>query len=208
MKSAAPSRMASTAVSTEPWAVMRITVVSGCRALTRRSSSMPSRRGITRSVSTTSWIVLLEQRHGLDAVGRRRRRSSPPCAGRRPCSPGAAARPRRSAAGGRRRLIYLLLRRASCRGGSRPGRPTPRLRRASTSMPPPCAATMLSLTARPRPVPSPTSRVVKNGSKIRSRIAWGMPSPGVAHLDHHPVRLPRRPCAASASRRSASPGPR
>ena len=54
MKSAAPSRMASTARSTVPWAVMITTVVSGCSALIRFSRSIPPSRGITRSVSTRS----------------------------------------------------------------------------------------------------------------------------------------------------------
>ena len=36
---------------------------------------------------------------------------------------------------------------------------------------------------RPRPVPSPTSRVVKNGSKIRRRLASSMPWPGVRHRE-------------------------
>ncbi len=47
----------------------------------------------------------------------------------------------------------------------------------SSSIRPPWAATILPLTARPSPVPSPTSRVVKNGSKIRSRISAGIPCP-------------------------------
>ena len=37
---------------------------------------------------------------------------------------------------------------------------------------------------RPSPVPSPAGLVVKNGSKIRSRISAGIPIAGVAHLDH------------------------
>ena len=53
-KSAAPWRMASTALSTEPWAVIRTTVVSAWSAFTRRSSSIPSSEGMTRSVTTTS----------------------------------------------------------------------------------------------------------------------------------------------------------
>ena len=46
---------------------------------------------------------------------------------------------------------------------------------------------MLSLTARPSPVPSSTSRVVKKGSKIRSRISSGIPDPGVADLRDDPA---------------------
>ena len=74
-------------------------------------------------------------------------------------------------------------RRASRR--SEPGTWCPCRRSDSTSMVPPWAATMLSLTASPSPVPSPTSRVVKNGSKIRSRISSGIPVPGVVHLGDH-----------------------
>ena len=39
----------------------------------------------------------------------------------------------------------------------------------------------------PRPVPSPTSRVVKNGSKIRERFALSMPCPSPT-----PAARPRR----------------
>ena len=48
----------------------------------------------------------------------------------------------------------------------------------STSTRPPWSATMPWLTANPRPVPWPTGLVVKNGSKIRGRIAAGMPVSG------------------------------
>ena len=36
---------------------------------------------------------------------------------------------------------------------------------------------MPQLTESPRPVPSPTSLVVKNGSKMRARVASSMPAP-------------------------------
>src|SRR5207248_2230381 len=47
----------------------------------------------------------------------------------------------------------------------------------STSSRPPCAVTIPWLMASPSPVPWPTSFVVKNGSKMRSRTSAGMPDP-------------------------------
>jgi hypothetical protein len=47
----------------------------------------------------------------------------------------------------------------------------------TTSIHPPCSRTMPHVTLSPRPVPSPTSFVVKNGSKIRSRVASSIPVP-------------------------------
>src|SRR4029450_6314254 len=47
----------------------------------------------------------------------------------------------------------------------------------STSMRPPCAVTTWWLIASPRPVPRPTSFVVKNGSKMWSRTSGTMPGP-------------------------------
>ena len=47
----------------------------------------------------------------------------------------------------------------------------------STSIQPSWSLTMPWLTARPSPVPCPSSLVVKNGSKILSRSAAGMPGP-------------------------------
>ncbi len=47
-------RIASTAVCTEPNAVIRMTAVFGCSALAVRSTSRPSDPPILRSLSTTS----------------------------------------------------------------------------------------------------------------------------------------------------------
>ena len=47
----------------------------------------------------------------------------------------------------------------------------------STVIAPPCSVMMPCTTARPKPVPSPTSLVVKNGSKMRSRTSGAMPCP-------------------------------
>src|SRR5205807_1121087 len=47
----------------------------------------------------------------------------------------------------------------------------------STSIQPPCSATMPCATASPSPVPSPTAFVVKKGSKTRARCSRGMPVP-------------------------------
>ena len=47
----------------------------------------------------------------------------------------------------------------------------------STARRPPCCSTMPYDTLRPRPVPSPTFLVVKNGSKTRGSTAGGMPGP-------------------------------
>ncbi len=47
----------------------------------------------------------------------------------------------------------------------------------STSIRPPCFVTMPWHVARPRPTPFPGGLVVKNGSKMRGRIASGMPGP-------------------------------
>jgi len=52
-KSYAPSFIASTAVSTVPYAVISTTSVSGAMVLAARSRSMPPVRGIIRSVSIT-----------------------------------------------------------------------------------------------------------------------------------------------------------
>jgi hypothetical protein len=46
-----------------------------------------------------------------------------------------------------------------------------------TSMAPPASATMAYTNDRPRPVPRPTSLVVKNGSKMRESVAASMPDP-------------------------------
>ena len=53
----------------------------------------------------------------------------------------------------------------------------------STKIVPPTASTSPRHTASPRPVPSPTSFVVTNGSKTRSREILGDPRPGVVNLD-------------------------
>ena len=52
-------------------------------------------------------------------------------------------------------------------------------------MNPPWLLTMASAVERPSPVPLPTSLVVKNGSKTRSRMPGGMPLPVSVTLDHH-----------------------
>src|SRR5438046_178305 len=52
MKSKAPAFIASTALSTRPWAVTTITGTSGWETTTLRSSERPSIFGITRSVTT------------------------------------------------------------------------------------------------------------------------------------------------------------
>src|SRR5258705_401002 len=53
----------------------------------------------------------------------------------------------------------------------------PRPSALSTSSLPWCASTMLWEMERPSPIPEGSSLVVKNGSKIRSRIDWGIPLP-------------------------------
>ena len=53
----------------------------------------------------------------------------------------------------------------------------PRWYSASTAIVPPAASTTPRHTESPSPVPSPTSFVVTNGSKIRSRIDSGIPGP-------------------------------
>src|SRR5229473_1400769 len=65
-------------------------------------------------------------------------------------------------------------------------------------MVPPCAATMPGTTERPRPAPCPTSLVVKNGSKMRRRVASSMPQPlsAMARRTHAP---PLPPVAASGA---------
>ena len=55
MKSNAPAFKASTAASTVPWAVSRMTGVSGLRTMTRRSTAMPSTCGMRRSVRTAAY---------------------------------------------------------------------------------------------------------------------------------------------------------
>src|SRR5262249_27866346 len=47
----------------------------------------------------------------------------------------------------------------------------------STSMNPLCSVTMPYATDKPRPVPPPTSFVVKNGSKMRLRCSSEIPTP-------------------------------
>src|SRR5882724_10396169 len=47
----------------------------------------------------------------------------------------------------------------------------------STSIQPPCSATIPCATASPRPVPSPIPLVVKNGSKTLARSSRAMPRP-------------------------------
>ena len=61
----------------------------------------------------------------------------------------------------------------------------------STVIVPPCSLTMPKLMAKPRPVPCPTSLVVKKGSKIRPRSSSRMPWPvSPQHeLDHFPFQV-------------------
>src|ERR671922_631414 len=47
---------------------------------------------------------------------------------------------------------------------------------------PPCSLTMLYVIERPRPVPEPTSLVVKNGSKTRDSTSGGIPGPVSANV--------------------------
>src|SRR5437868_3388866 len=53
----------------------------------------------------------------------------------------------------------------------------PRSGALSIAIAPPCAVTISRLTVSPRPVPLPTGREVKKGSKTRPRISAGMPQP-------------------------------
>jgi hypothetical protein len=46
-----------------------------------------------------------------------------------------------------------------------------------TSIRPPLRSTMPSTVDKPRPVPDSSALVVKNGSKIRSRVAASIPHP-------------------------------
>ena len=175
MKSAAPSRIAATASSTEPKAVTTTTVVSGWRALTRRSRSRPLSRGITRSVRRTS-CRCCAKRAAASAPSSATSTTQPSL---RRASAMLTRRSGSSSAISRRRPQMVMPSppaEASKRGSqTRNAEPTPT--RLVTSIRPPCAATMLSLTASPSPVPRPTPRVVKKGSKMRSRISGGMPRP-------------------------------
>ena len=68
----------------------------------------------------------------------------------------------------------------------------------STRMSPWCLLTTMRYEmSRPRPVPSPTGLVVKNGSKMRGRISGGMPGPVSRDLDDHEPVVARR-CGWSA----------
>ena len=81
----------------------------------------------------------------------------------------------------------------------------PRPTALSTSIRPPCRVTMPCTTESPSPVPLPASLVVKNGSKMRSRIASGMPSPVSSTVSHTcspssaPVRMVSVPPSGIAS---------
>ncbi len=68
MKSDAPSRMASTARSTVPCAVMITTVVSGCSALIRLSRSIPPELGHDEIAQHGVVQMLFEEGGALDAV--------------------------------------------------------------------------------------------------------------------------------------------
>src|SRR5262249_21704072 len=65
----------------------------------------------------------------------------------------------------------------ACRVGTRIRTVVPAPGEVSSSIAPPCAVTTWWLIARPRPVPPPTSLVVKNGSKTRSTTSGGIPGP-------------------------------
>ena len=70
----------------------------------------------------------------------------------------------------------------------------------STWMWPPLCLTMPYTVARPSPVPLPGSLVVKNGSKMRARVASSMPVPvSVTASIDVAARSARRACAESAS---------
>ena len=61
--------------------------------------------------------------------------------------------------------------------GSRTVNSVPRPSSLCTSTTPPCSVTMLCTTLNPRPVPTPSSFVVKNGSQIRPSSDGEMPAP-------------------------------
>src|SRR5207302_4782139 len=96
--------------------------------------------------------------------------------GRERCQPlGQEGSPRRGVTPwGQRRSgdLFLFLGR-----GSRTVNRLPLPGSLATSIVPPCAWTIPRLTERPSPVPFTAGFVVKNGSKIRARLASGMPVP-------------------------------
>src|SRR5262245_11623427 len=63
---------------------------------------------------------------------------------------------------------------------------------------PPCSCTMAFTTARPRPVPSPTGFVVKNGSKRCARFSGAMPGPWSVTRTQN-ASAGRPPCAPGSS---------
>ena len=74
--------------------------------------------------------------------------------------------------------------------------------RFSTEILPPSCSTTPSVTDRPRPVPSPTGFVVKNGSKIRLMSDAGMPGPesSTTMVSSRPTTVARRRTSATLTR--------
>jgi hypothetical protein len=75
----------------------------------------------------------------------------------------------------------------------------------STRSSPPCSCAMPWLTARPRPVPCSLRLVVKKGSKMRARLAAGMPPPRSSTLSRTHARASRLNASARSSMRLCSP---
>ena len=82
-----------------------------------------------------------------------------------------------SALHARRRATAAPPRRHATERGKSTSKRAPRWGWLSTRMCPPACSTMPYTVASPRPVPLPTSLVVKNGSKMRARVASSMPTP-------------------------------
>ena len=137
------------------------------RSSARRTARASARNAVERRRARGEADRLVAQlaraspRRAAPAAPRRR---PPARAGRR-----RAARPiRRSPPAARRRACTRQV------DGERAARRRPRSRRRS---PPPRSVTMPCTSDRPRPVPTPTSLVVKNGSKMRSSTSGAMPLP-------------------------------
>ena len=169
----------------------------------RRSSAGPSRSGIRRSLTTEIEAAALER--------------VPAPAGRSTTLDRSPSRRSCSATSSRDLLLVVddehaaALGRSVGRGAAARSRPVVRQRqvtrnrvpgraRVSTSIRPPCAATMPWQTDSPTPVPTPCGLVVKNGSKTRFAHLASMPGPLSATSIRR--RRPRpRPAPAGAAAR-------
>ena len=164
-----------------------------CPASSRRSAADRSGRRARRPCVSASSAEPRAAADSRRAAAPTRPGCAPPARPRRSAaSRGRAARSARTGAWPRRRP-----RAGAAAGGKNSVNVVPRPTSLSTKMKPPICFSVPYTIDSPRPVPLPTSLVVKNGSKMRACVSRVMPCAGVGDAQDD---VPARPASAVRAR--------